>query len=233
VAAAAAAALTDLGADVERQGPKPPARGPVLVVSNHPGTYDTMALLAAVGRDDVAIVAFDRAFLRALPSFSRHLLLVPEAPAGDAAARARGVRQAIRLLRDGRAVVHFGAGRIEPDPAFDAPAAGGLLAEWHVGLAALVRGAASAEGVVVPAIAQGVHSRRAKRSLVNRVFERRGVTTLAPLLQVAVPYYRRVEAVVRFGEAVPAAALIGPGQDDRRITGKVRTRALALLSPPA
>src|SRR4051812_25096085 len=56
IARAARAALTSLGASLEASGVAP-SQGPLLVVTNHPGAYDALALLASLGRDDVALVA--------------------------------------------------------------------------------------------------------------------------------------------------------------------------------
>ena len=202
-----------------------PASGPLLVVSNHPGAYDTMLLLASVKRNDAAIIAADRAFLRALPAFGRHLLFVPEGAATPA--RAAGLRRAMRHLAAGGALLHFAAGRIEPDPAFSREAA--PLVAWSHGTGVLVRATARAHGVVVVAIGEAVHSARAKRLRVIRLAERFGVTTLAPLLQIAVPAYRDVRARVRFSEAVPARTLVAG--TDAEITARVRAIALGLLSP--
>jgi 1-acyl-sn-glycerol-3-phosphate acyltransferase len=227
LARAATMALTDLGARWTSEGTSPPTRGPLLVVANHPGAYDALILLAALGRDDVAIVAADRTFLRALPALARHLLFVPEGPAAPPLERARGLRRALRQLDSGSALVHFGAGRIEPDPAFSVQGAP-LLAPWSRGTGALVRGAASANGSVAVAIIEGVHSPRAKRFFLTRMAERRGVTTLALLLQVAVRRYRNVDATVRFAPVIGASELAQSG-DDLIITERVRDRARALL----
>jgi hypothetical protein len=232
IAEAAAAALVDLNATWTSSG-RPPSTGPLLVVANHPGAYDALVLLAATGRTDVAIVAADRDFLNALPSLARHLVIVPDGPSASPRGRALGVRRALRHLRDGGALFHFGAGHIEPDPAFVAVGAPAPLDVWQTGTGALVRGAARVDGVVVAAVAEAVHSARAKRLLVNRLAERHGVTTLAPLLQIAVPAYRDVRAHVRFSTAVPARSLAVQGTD-AEITARVRDVALRLLrSPPA
>lgn len=161
LADAATAALDELGAVWVREG-TPPASGALLVVANHPGAYDALVLFAALGRRDVAIVAADRAFFRALPALSRHLVLVQDGPGGSrSAARAASIRRALRHLASGGALLHFGAGRIEPDPAFAMRDGGSLLEPWPAGTGFLVRRAARAGCVVVAATTEGVHSARA------------------------------------------------------------------------
>jgi hypothetical protein len=153
--------------------------GPCLVLANHPGAYDAFALMSAIGRKDLAILAADRRFLRALPGLSRHLLFVSEA----AGARASVLKRALSWLRGGGAILHFPAGRIEPDADFERPGAP-LLAAWQPGVSALTRALSQVDGQLYLAGVRGVHSPRAKRLLVNRWAEERGVTTLAPLLQM-------------------------------------------------
>jgi hypothetical protein len=233
VSGAAAAALGDFGATWSHLGERPPQHGAVVIVANHPGAYDALALLAAVGRDDIAIVASDRAFLRAMPSLRRHLILVPEAPVAPdmAMARMRALRDAIAHLRGGGALVHFAAGRIEPDPAFPVPPGVERLAAWQSGTGRLVRAAAGASGAVVAALVEGVHSRRAKEMPLTRLAEGYGLTTLAPLLQVALPRYRDVAVTVRFAGALRARDLV-TGRDDASITSLLRSRSLALWPTP-
>lgn len=213
---AAAQALTDLDARWScRQ--RLPSSGPLLVAANHPGAYDALVLLAAIRRDDVAIIAADRSFLRTLPTFSKHLLLGAQAGTG-----ATSLRKALRHLARGGVLLHFGAGRIEPDPAFTKHQLPVLLS-WGAGTGTLVRGAAAVQGAVVGALVSGVHSPRAKRLLLNRVAEHFGVTTLAPLLQVALARYHDVQARAVFSELQPAARLACTGQSDAMIAEQVRS----------
>ncbi len=224
---AASMALADLDATWCVHG-EPPPRGPVLVAANHPGAYDALALLAALGRDDIAILAADRSFLRHLPALARHLLFVPDAPGGSVRNRASGLLRAMRHIQGGGAVLQFAAGRIEPDPAFARPAGKDFLAPWCSGTGALVRSAAAADGVVSAAIVAGVHSRRAKGLWLTKLAERHGWTTLAPLLQVAVARYRHVDATVTLGPPARARDL-AQGGDDAVIAARVRDRARELL----
>ncbi|WP_437522619.1 1-acyl-sn-glycerol-3-phosphate acyltransferase [Sorangium sp. So ce726] len=209
----------------------PPSRGALLVVSNHPGAYDALALMAALGREDLMIVAADRRFLRALPHVSRRLLFVPidEGGALALAARSAGVRRALRHLRRGGALLHFPAGRIEADPAF-AGKGDALLAEWQPSTGALLRAAAAAGGRAVVAIVSGVHSPRAKRLAITRWAERRGITTLAPLLQAALPGFGDVDVRVRLGEARDAAEVARGARDDAALTRRLKDEAAALLA---
>ena len=53
-----------------------PRGGPLLLVSNHPGLADAVALFAATPRDDLRVIAADRPFLEVLPNTSRYLLTI-------------------------------------------------------------------------------------------------------------------------------------------------------------
>lgn len=194
---AARAALGRFAVQLRVSAPKLPERGPLLVVANHPGAYDALSLFAAIERDDLAIVAAERAFLRALPSLAGRLIFVPDASAEgrpDALNRGFGLRRALTHLRKGGALLQFGAGRIEPDPAFHSGPS--CIGAWQPGTGALSVATERAGGSVAVAVVSGVHSGRAKRALVVRTAEARGITTLALLLQLGLPYYAATEASV-------------------------------------
>lgn len=210
LARAAAEALDTFGARVTWRGEPP--RGAALVVANHPGAYDALALMAALGRDDVVLVAAERAFLRALPNVARHLAFVDEA---DARAAAQGVRRALATLRAGGVVVQFGAGAIERDAAFEAEAS---LAPWRAGTGLLGARAHRLGAAVVPAFVDGVHSPRAKRLRVVRWLEGRGTSTIAALVQATTPGFRDVSVRIRFGAPVDPRSLAGARDDAARAT---------------
>lgn len=153
--------------------------GPRLVLANHPGAYDALSLMTALGRKDLLILAADRGFLRALPRLSEHLCWV----GASAGSRAAALKRAVSCLRGGGTVLHFPAGQIEPDADFIDDARP-LLAPWQPGVTTLLSACLRSQGQVAVAGVRGVHSPRAKRWLVNRWAERRGITTLSPLLQI-------------------------------------------------
>lgn len=165
--------------------------GPCLVLANHPGAYDALALMRALGRRDLLILAADREFLRALSGLSSHLVFVGEAPSE----RARALKRSLVWLRRGGALLHFPAGKIEPDADF-APPAAPLIEPWQPGASVLVKACESVAGRVLVAGVRGVHSPRAKRWFINRLAEGRGISTLSPLVQL-VGRLRDVKAGVR------------------------------------
>ena len=190
---AAAQALSRFGVALRTTGVNAP-EGPCLVLANHPGAYDALALMVAIGRHDLAIVAADREFLRALSGFSKHLLFVSES-AGE---RAGALKKSLAWLKRGGALLHFPAGKIEPDADYESDPAR-LLESWQPGASALVKACRRVSGRVLVAGVRGVHSPRAKRLLLNRLAEQRGITTLSPLVQL-LGRLRDVEAHVRIAE---------------------------------
>jgi hypothetical protein len=191
---AAGSVLGKLGVFPMVRGNTPfPAMGPLVVVANHPGVYDALALFAAIGRDDLRVIAAERDFLRALPQMERHLLFVEDAFGETIAAtrdnqarsRSRGLRKALQHLRSGGCLLHFAAGKIEPDPAFAAPE--DAVTRWQSGVGALALACQKLNGEVRLGLVSGVHAGRLKRSAIMMELERRGASTFAGLLQVAAP----------------------------------------------
>lgn len=170
----------------------PPRTGPVLVVANHPGLFDALAVFAALGRRDVSVVALDHPFLRALPNLRRHVLAVPEA--GSRVGVLRGIAG---RLRAGEAVVTFPAGAIEPDPEVRGEAAS-RLDRWSPSGSVALR--LAPEAVVVPAVVGGVHTARALDHPLTRLRRRpEGRAWLAAVAQLVWPSLRTDRVSVRWG----------------------------------
>ena len=199
-----------------------PRGGPLLLVSNHPGLADAVALFAATPRDDLRVIAADRPFLEALPNTSRYLLTIGEISAGLSGV----VRAAARHLRGGGAVLTFPGGRIEPDPAI-LPGAVEALDHWSSSadlFARLTPGLA-----VVPVVISGVISPSALRNpLIHLRRRRRDREWLAATLQVLVPALRNVDARVEFGlpiYAEPGAAIGEAMIEEMRLLMEIRETA--------
>ncbi len=195
-----------------------PRGGPLLLVSNHPGLADAVALFASTPRDDLRVIAADRPFLTALPNTSRYLLTVAEHSAG----RSGVAREAARHLRSGGAVLTFPGGRIEPDPAV-LPGAVEALRRWSASadlFARLTPGLA-----IVPVVVSGVTSPSALRNPLTRLRRRRRDREwLAATLQMLVPALRDVDVRVDFGRPVYAepGATVGDAvaRETRRLMEK-------------
>jgi len=91
-----------------------PRKGPLLVVSNHPGTYDAVVIAAHIPRDDVKIVSSGIPFIQKLRNADRHFLFATR----DTYKRMIVIKRAIRHLKSGGTILIFPSGHIDPEPAF-------------------------------------------------------------------------------------------------------------------
>lgn len=179
---------------------------PLLIVSNHPGVMDAMALFAWPGRPDLQVITAERPILTLLPNIARHLILLPE----DGERRIRVLRQAIAHLRAGGALLNFPAGQIEPDPALYASAPGSLPDWSTAGIELFARQVP--ELTILPVAVSGVISARALRTPLARLYrEGRRRSWVAATLQVMFTRWRDCEVTLRFGPPLPA----GPGVGDQ------------------
>lgn len=91
-----------------------PEKGPLLIVSNHPGTYDALCLAAKLPRDDVKIVSSNISFLKIMKNTNDHFLFTTI----DTYVRMITIRNAIRHLEKGGALIIFPSGHMDPEPGF-------------------------------------------------------------------------------------------------------------------
>jgi hypothetical protein len=103
------------GIQASKQG-EIPAEGPLMILSNHPGAYDALAITSQITRPDLNIIASDLYFLRNLPNFSQRIFFIP-LDKNQVAQRMAGLLASIRYLKRGGSVLLMGSGTIDPDPA--------------------------------------------------------------------------------------------------------------------
>ncbi|WP_345538869.1 1-acyl-sn-glycerol-3-phosphate acyltransferase [Variovorax defluvii] len=202
-----------------------PTQGPVMILANHPGMTDTVALFSCLAaRPDLRVIASDRPFLRALPHVARQLIFLPDEPGGRMAV----MRAAARHLQEGGALLTFPAGDIEPDPAVFGPQrAVASLQNWSSSYTLFARLAPQTR--FVPALVSHVISADAQRhplTLLRRTA--RDKEKLAAALQVALPRYHDVVARISFGQA----SFAGPeGAKALGATIAAQMRQLILTAP--
>lgn len=97
-----------------------PPDGPLVIASNHPGSYDSVMLSAHVERPDYKIVIGNIPFFQKLPNLRERAIFAPATD--DVAGRMRTVRESIRHLQAGGALLIFARGGIEADPSIAAHA---------------------------------------------------------------------------------------------------------------
>jgi hypothetical protein len=129
---------------------KVPQSGPVLICSNHPGTVDGVSIVANTVRDDLKVVVGGMPFLQSLP-VAKHSTIASSRE--NYGVRANVIRNSIRHLEDGGAVLIFPSGAIDPDPAI-LPGARESLDKWSKSIAMMLRRVP--ETRFVPVITSGV-----------------------------------------------------------------------------
>jgi hypothetical protein len=110
---AAQQAILKLSDEVQAAGQEfIPRTGPVIVASNHPGTYDGFAIVSKLPRNDIKLVVSGIPFFKNLPTASNYLIFSTL----DTFVRMNAIRKSIRHLEAGGMLVIFPSGRIDPDP---------------------------------------------------------------------------------------------------------------------
>jgi hypothetical protein len=137
--------LQHLTADAEARGTEHiPEKGPLVIASNHPGTVDSLVLIASAGRRDLKIIASAVPFLEVLPHIREHLIFTPPL---NLQKRMLSVRESMRHLQSGGALLLFAHGTIDPDPSF-MPRAMEELHGWSRSLEIFLRSVPEAQVVV-------------------------------------------------------------------------------------
>jgi 1-acyl-sn-glycerol-3-phosphate acyltransferase len=179
-------------------GMNPYAYGPLLIVGNHPGIVDAMAICAQVPRDNLRILVAERPLLRLLPNVRTRLIFVPD----DPRRRLSAIRTVASHLNAGGSLLTFPGGNIEPDPALH-PDAADCLQNWSDSLDLLAR--LVPKLTILPAVTSGVISANALRHPLSRLYRTaKQREWVAATLQVMLPRYRDTQVTLRFGKPIHA-----------------------------
>jgi 1-acyl-sn-glycerol-3-phosphate acyltransferase len=139
-----------------------PPDGPLLIVSNHPGALDSLALLSCIPRKDTKVLISDVAFTRSFSAARRYFIYVPP----EAGGRTAALRASIEHLQKGGSLLVFAYGDVEPDPEVS-PGARDSIQRWPRSVAIMLRSAP--ESWLQAAIVSGVLDRRFFRNPIVKI----------------------------------------------------------------
>lgn len=203
-----------------------PKTGPLLVISNHPGTYDALCLAAKLPRDDVKIVSSNIPFLKIMKNANDHFLFTSV----DNYVRMLVIRNAIRHLEKGGAVIMFPSAHMDPEPAFMSGAME-ALDEWSRSIEIFVRKVP--ETIVQVAIVSRVLIPKYLAHPITRVRKgRRDRQRIAEFLQVVnqMIYKKKINQVPLVSFAQPfSLEQISPEKDISKLLPYSVARAKELM----
>ncbi len=204
-----------------------PTTGPLVIASNHPGTYDGLVVLSAIPRDDLKVIATGRPFFRSMYGSAPYLIYTPL----ETHERMGVIRAMIRHLEGGGALLIFPRGQVEPDPEL-LPGAEESVQDWSPSLPLLLRRVPEARMLLT--IVSGVLAPSCLRHPLARLRKELQPRQLwAEFLQVSqlMLFGRRfgLSPTARFDEPVTAAELSG-SQDDQSMLAGIAARARELLA---
>lgn len=139
-----------------------PPTGPLLVISNHAGSYDTFVIASQLGREDMKLISSDVPFLKNLPNATAHTIFLSE----NTQDRMTAARIGMRHLKEGGALLLYGTGLIDPDPEVY-PDSEAWIEKWLPSIDLFLRIAPDVK--VVLSIVSGVVARRWAHHPVTRI----------------------------------------------------------------
>lgn len=140
----------------------PPA-GPLVIASNHPASIDSVVISAYIQRRDYKVIIGEIPFFKNLPKIRRNSIFAPDPE--DSMGRMQVVRDVIRHLKNGGAILIFPRGEIEPDPAW-MPNPDAEFDRWSRSLEIFLKQVPQTQVLVT--IASGVISKRAMHHPITR-----------------------------------------------------------------
>lgn len=222
------------GGEIKVAGPgRVPVDGPALLVANHPGLMDTLAIYATVDRPDIRALARPQPLLLLMPEMDRHLLFMPDTGPN----RAGALRAMLRHLREGGSAIIFPAGHLEPEPTL-LDGRRDPLGEWSPGMGALTKLAAKhrISLQIIPTAISGVLSEGIWHRFAPLIHLRRtaqGRADLTALLQLVFPRLVSTTVTVSYGQPLDARALVTEEQTPEAMTVRVKAAVYELLRDSA
>jgi hypothetical protein len=191
--------LSLLGVEVSVMGRENiPTEGPAIILSNHPGAYDSFAIISILPRKDLRIIASETRFYQVLPHVHPLMLYVKQDPKD----RMVVIKDAVEHLHKGGILLQFGSGLIEPDPSIY-QIDNAVFEKWSTSIEILLRKVPETQ--VVPTIASHVLLERFQKSPLTRLRrdamdKRRLAEFMQVILQLMFPKTVKARPQISFGK---------------------------------
>jgi hypothetical protein len=204
-----------------------PTSGSVIVASNHPGAYDSMAIVSQIPRPDATFIVSDIPLVKFMPNARKYAYFATS----DASSRTHAVREGIHCLENGGCLVIFATGTIDPDPeVWGEEAADQEIEGWSSSLELFMKKVPGtklvvtiASGVLDPGWAKSRSIRIAKPGL-----ERRRLAEFGQVIsQLLRPGHKKYNPHISFAPPVSLDDL-GRGRGEAMV--KIKSKAKALLA---
>ena len=150
-----------------------PPDGPVLLVSNHPGYFEGMAITAQLPRQDLKVLVGGIPYFSDLPNMKKLIMYTDRSTEMNIVA----LRKAIQHLHSGGVVLIFPTGHADPDPDY-MEGAHRRFEDWSESVALIMRRVP--ETRLVPVVVSGI----IQPQFVNHPLARRQ-SELVPRMRVA------------------------------------------------
>jgi hypothetical protein len=190
-----------------------PHSGPVVILANHPGAYDSMAIGSLIPRTDLNVIVAKTRLYQVLPHIHPHMHYASQ----DRSESMTALRQATQHLQEGGALLQFGSGLIEPDPALF-PVDDAVFERWSPSIEILLRKVPGLQ--IVPTIAshvllKGFANHPFTRLRRKPMDQRRLAEFMQIIQQLLFPKSVDARPCISFGKPFDLAALEANGTQRR------------------
>lgn len=198
-----------------------PKTGPAIILANHPGAYDSMAIGSVIPRTDLKAIVGRTRLYQVLPNIHPKVIYASEIRSENMTT----LRQAVLHLKQGGSLLQFGSGLIEPDPALQ-PLDDSVFKRWSPSIELFMRKVP--ETLLIPTIASNVLLKRFANHPLTRlrrapIDQRRLAEFMQIIQQLRLPKSIHAQPRISFGIPANLPALEGSSAQ-RRIMPQVLAR---------
>ena len=184
-----------------------PLECPLLVVSNHPGAYDALAIFSKLIRKDIKWIGSIIPFLEKLPHINQHIIFASRL---DPFNGMSVMRSSLRHLQSGGTLLYFGAGHRDPDPDVY-PDAGKMMDKWLKGIEVFIKHIP--ELILLPTIVSGVVTKKWARHpltlLRRKQIDKQRLSEFGQVIsQLLIPGRLMITPSISFGSPITGASLL-------------------------